>query len=157
MNENVITLLLMSSDLPQHTDSYQSYHLDLIQQLVQAIKQHPPFDEGSEELRGESEEEFLRQLNLLTDSTTQAEERNQIGQTILLQVVAAYQHLMVIVPRSLFWYFGGDCLHYLGDEELEKFQQLEEAYYDSLNSDQNNADYPKLIALMAGQNTGKPH
>ena len=29
-------------------------------------------------------------------------------------------------PRQLLWFFGGDCLHYMPDEELAQFQQLED-------------------------------
>jgi len=29
-------------------------------------------------------------------------------------------------PRQLLWFFGGDCLHYMADEEITRFQQLDE-------------------------------
>ena len=29
-------------------------------------------------------------------------------------------------PRELLWFLGGDCLHYMPDEELDVFQQLDE-------------------------------
>ncbi|MFL0808830.1 MAG: dehydrogenase [Agarilytica sp.] len=147
----------MNPNLPQHSDSYQAYHLDLLQQLEREIKQQPPFDEASESLRGETEQTFLAQLHILNDSNTPPEQRNQAGQNTLLQIVASYQHLMVLVPRSLFWYFGGECLHYLGDEELSNFQKLEEAYFEALDSGQGVADYAQLIALVAKENSGKTH
>ena len=33
---------------------------------------------------------------------------------------------MAILPRDLLWFFGGDCLHYMPDEEISLFQQLDE-------------------------------
>ena len=29
-------------------------------------------------------------------------------------------------PRQLLWFFGGHCLHYMADEEIAQFQQLED-------------------------------
>jgi hypothetical protein len=31
-----------------------------------------------------------------------------------------------MVPRDLLWFFGGDCLHYMPDEEIGLFQELDE-------------------------------
>jgi hypothetical protein len=33
---------------------------------------------------------------------------------------------MPILPRDLLWFFGGDCLHYMPDEEIRIFQELDE-------------------------------
>ena len=31
-----------------------------------------------------------------------------------------------LLPRQLLWFFGGDCLHFMPDEEISQFQQLDE-------------------------------
>ncbi len=31
-----------------------------------------------------------------------------------------------LFPRDLLWFIGGDCLHFMPDEELAKYQQLED-------------------------------
>ena len=33
---------------------------------------------------------------------------------------------MPLLPRDLLWFFGGDCLHYMPDEEIRIFQELDE-------------------------------
>jgi hypothetical protein len=35
-------------------------------------------------------------------------------------------HLAPEFPRDLLWFFGGECLHFMADEELEAFQTLDE-------------------------------
>ncbi|MFP3526579.1 PA2817 family protein, partial [Pantoea sp. SIMBA_072] len=36
-----------------------------------------------------------------------------------------------LVPRDLLWFFGGDCLHFMPDSELDLYQQLEELRYEA--------------------------
>ncbi len=31
-----------------------------------------------------------------------------------------------LFPRDLLWFIGGDCLHFMPDEEMQAFQELEE-------------------------------
>ena len=33
---------------------------------------------------------------------------------------------MPVIERELFWFFGGECLHYLTDEEITQFQRIDE-------------------------------
>jgi len=40
------------------------------------------------------------------------------------------------VPRDLLWFFGGDCLHYMPDEELQMFQALDERRYEAAQNDE---------------------
>lgn len=37
-----------------------------------------------------------------------------------------YPEFAPTFPRDLLWFLGGDCLHYMADEEIEQHQQLEE-------------------------------
>ncbi len=37
-----------------------------------------------------------------------------------------YPEFAPTFPRQLLWFLGGDCLHYMADEEIEQHQQLEE-------------------------------
>jgi hypothetical protein len=34
-------------------------------------------------------------------------------------------------PRDLLWFFGGECLHYMPDEEIAQFQELEQLRHAS--------------------------
>ncbi len=69
----------------------------------------------------------------------------EAGQWLLSQIVGNYQHIMPSVPRPLFWYFGGECMHYLGDEEIEHYQKLEEAYHELLSSKKEAAIYEQVV------------
>ena len=62
----------------------------------------------------------------------------QQGQYLLTQVVTHYPHITPRVNRDLFWFFGGECLHYMGDDELALYQQL-----DEILSDDSTLDYLK--------------
>ena len=31
-----------------------------------------------------------------------------------------------LIPRDLLWYFGGDCLHFMPDDEIAQYQLLDE-------------------------------
>ena len=48
------------------------------------------------------------------------------GQQLICRIVAGYPHLTPLVPRDLFWFFGGDCLHFMPDEEIRQYQVLDE-------------------------------
>lgn len=53
------------------------------------------------------------------------------GQALLCQIIAHFPDITPMMHRDLLWYFGGDCLHFLSDAELEQYQQLEERYYEA--------------------------
>ena len=44
----------------------------------------------------------------------------------MCRVVGSYPHLMPLLYRDLLWFFGGDCLHFMPDEEIAVFQRLDE-------------------------------
>tara|TARA_R110000868_G_scaffold172814_1_gene408814 strand:+ start:81 stop:497 length:417 start_codon:yes stop_codon:yes gene_type:complete len=121
--------------------SYIAYHQRLIDQLSKHIKSTAPFNGDALD---EVNAAFLQKLEQLTDSNTAPHDQRHLGQSLLSQIVGNYPHLMPNVPRALFWYFGGDCMHYLGDEEITHFQQLEERYHELLGSANGTADYEQL-------------
>ena len=49
-----------------------------------------------------------------------------LGQNWLFSFIGNHPQLTPIVPRDLLWFFGGDCLHFLTDEEIDRFQQIED-------------------------------
>lgn len=49
----------------------------------------------------------------------------------MCRVVGSYPHLMPLLYRDLLWFFGGDCLHYMPDEEIAVFQHLDEQREDA--------------------------
>jgi len=50
----------------------------------------------------------------------------QDGANLVSRLFTTYPDFAPTFPRSLLWFFGGDCLHYMPDDEIALFQQLEE-------------------------------
>ena len=48
------------------------------------------------------------------------------GQTLVTRLFITYPDFSPTFPRELLWFLGGDCLHFMPDEEIELYQQLEE-------------------------------
>ena len=63
-------------------------------------------------------------------------ESQYLGQDLMSQVILRYPQIAHLVPRDLLWFFGGDCLHYMPDEELQMFQALDERRYEAAQNDE---------------------
>lgn len=111
---------------PDNTQ-YLEYHLRLLRDFVQQAQQQPPFvlDECEAE-----HTEFIERLERLCRSSKQDNFLFE-GQEVLSRVVAAYPHLMPLLHRDLLWFFGGDCLHYMPDDEIARFQALDERRHEA--------------------------
>lgn len=48
------------------------------------------------------------------------------GPALTARLFTTYPELAPTFPRQLLWFFGGDCLHFMADEEILQHQQLEE-------------------------------
>lgn len=101
---------------------YTQYHLLLLENFIEQIKIQPPF---SLESPTEEDHQFLQDITVLPGKRS---DKNFLveGQGLLCKVVSAYPHLMPLLYRDLLWFFGGDCLHYMPDEEIQLFQLLDE-------------------------------
>lgn len=123
-------------------DRYE-YHLQLFQSFNSALeaflKETPDHDRQS-----------CEETAALLAQTGQALEARsnylELGQQLLSRLVSHFPAFTPHVQRDLFWFFGGDCLHFLSDEEIAKFQQLEERYHDA----GEDADYSDLRAREFG-------
>jgi len=115
----------------------KQYCTQQLQNLAREVSQQAPFAEANKELPlTESDQRFIDTLKRLADPSTPHDESYfEQGQWLIGQSVANQAHITALIPRDLFWYFGGDCLHYMPDEEISKFQQLEEACYDKESND----------------------
>jgi hypothetical protein len=49
------------------------------------------------------------------------------GPALVVRLFDTYPEFAPTFPRQLLWFFGGDCLHYMADDEIEEFQRLEES------------------------------
>jgi len=48
------------------------------------------------------------------------------GANLVGRLFTTYPDFAPTLPRELLWFFGGDCLHFMPDEEIGQYQQLEE-------------------------------
>ncbi len=112
---------------------YYEFHMKLLQNFISDIAKLPPFT--LEECE-EKDQVFLQNITGLNNLTGEA--LNNQGQVLLCLVVAGYPHLMPILPRDLLWFFAGDCLQFMPDEEIEQFQALDEKRFAA---SENNASF----------------
>lgn len=103
--------------------SYTEYHLSLLAHLRAIL--HALGE--SEQIPEESHELFLQRFDQLAeDMSAQSGDVVADGQELIVQVFHRYPQIAHLVPRDLLWFFGGDCLHYMPDEEIDMYQQLDE-------------------------------
>lgn len=75
---------------------------------------------------------FIDRFDELTELlTSNNEDSLYLGQEIVNQLFLRYPQITHLVPRELLWFFGGDCLHFMPDAEIDLFQQLEDMQYQA--------------------------
>lgn len=116
---------ISSSEESIYDQEYYTYHLELLAAFNAQIQQLPPFNT---ELSSEEDQEFLVALAQLQQQETDFLAQ---GQILMCRVVGSYPHLMPLLHRDLLWFFGGDCLHFMPDEEIAVFQRLDEQREDA--------------------------
>lgn len=116
---------ISSSKESIYDQEYYTYHLELLAAFNAQIQQLPPFNT---ELSTEEDQEFLVALAQLQQQETDFLAQ---GQILMCRVVGSYPHLMPLLHRDLLWFFGGDCLHFMPDEEIAVFQRLDEQREDA--------------------------
>lgn len=96
---------------------YRDYCLELLSRFAQLMdkqSQQTSSDDPFRELAGE-----FQQLAAGTDLYDS-------GPQLVSKLFSSCPQLAPAFPRELLWFLGGECLHYMPDEELEQFQQLDE-------------------------------
>ena len=107
--------------IDDYDKNYTKFHVKLITAFIHQVAQQPPFCLQDCSQNDQEFLESLQQLNIVG-----GHEKLIQGQELLCKIVASYPHLMQILPRDLLWFFGGDCLHYMPDDEISLFQSLDE-------------------------------
>lgn len=86
----------------------------------------------AEQVPEESHGLFLERFDELVAQLPQDPIESQyLGQDLICQVIQRYPQIAHLVPRDLLWFFGGDCLHFMPDEEIELYQQLDELRFEA--------------------------
>jgi len=120
-----------------------TYHQTLIGELLQYCTAQPPF---STAIVDDDDDVFMQKLQHLSSFDTGHADFFFLGQELIVFIVANYPHITPSVNRDLFWYFGGNCLHYVSDDELQCFQQLEELLYEK-EREGIDVDFNQLKAI----------
>jgi hypothetical protein len=109
----------------------------------------------AEQVPEESHVLFLERFDdLLASLPIDPIESQYLGQDILTQVIARYPQIAHLIPRDLLWYFAGDCLHYLSDEEIDLYQALEERRYEAEQNDEPfDWNQEKQLLAMSAQDS----
>lgn len=109
----------MNTTLPYHV-----YHLSLLKSLFDTLRAQSVL---MEQVPEESNILFLERFDeLITRVEAGEDDSLHQGQEILCQVISRYPQIAHLIPRDLLWYFGGDCLHFMPDEEIAQYQLLDE-------------------------------
>jgi len=117
--------------------AYNPHHhtLILLQAFLTSLQQGFPFNQ---ETLSEDDESFINHLS----QVIQLLENHDVdagfeGQNWLTRLFRNYPTFAPHLGREVLWYFGGEALHFMPDEEIAKFQQLE----DMLAEADENFDY----------------
>jgi hypothetical protein len=117
-----------------HYTQYFTHHVDLLKQFKENIAQERPYQVNLSELT-EYDQQFIRTLNQLCETEAYSEHMCEQGQWLVEHIVNGYNHLLIFLSRDLLWFFGGSCLHYMPDTEIDFYQQLDELRYAAESQD----------------------
>lgn len=108
-----------------HYTQYINYHVGLLNEFKASSETQAPFILEKTDLT-EDDHTFIDSLYRLCQIKHYTEEVNEQGQWLIGRIISAYSHLTPLLSRDLLWFFGGDCLHYMPDDEIAFYQQLDE-------------------------------
>jgi len=104
----------------------------------------------AEQVLDDSHALFLERYDeLLAELPRDPMSSQYLGQDLISQIFHRYPQIAHLVPRDLLWFFGGDCLHFMPDEEIALYQALDERRFEA---EQNNEPFDwnqekQLLAL----------
>ncbi|KZN12397.1 PA2817 family protein [Marinomonas sp. TW1] len=109
-------------------ESRTQYILSAFADLRQRIAEHDPFNTTD---LAEEEIDFLEKWDqLIARIESNAPDYTFDAQEVLSRFIRCYPNLVPLIKRELLWFMGGECLHFLGDEEINFYQQLEDHLYE---------------------------
>jgi hypothetical protein len=103
-----------------------AYHLELLQETLQRL------EKAEERESNAVGEEILQQFRDLIDQLTEhRDSAYDTGQDLFNKIGIHNPQIMPAIDRALFWFFGGNCMHFMTDEEITRFQHLDEMSADA--------------------------
>ncbi|MGE8496774.1 MAG: PA2817 family protein [Pseudomonas sp.] len=111
----------------------------------------------AEQILDDSHAMFLERYDeLLSELPQDPEGSLYLGQELISQIFHRYPQIAHLVPRDLLWFFGGDCLHFMPDEEIALFQRLDERRFEAEENDEP-FDWNQEKRLLALPTDGTSH
>jgi len=99
-------------------DQYLKHCLDMLSEFAQTLvarTEHLP------------EEDSLRELAAAFQALPESGgDIYTEGAGLVSRLFTTYPDFAPTLPRALLWFLGGDCLHYMPDDEIDLFQQLDD-------------------------------
>ena len=134
-------------------NTHIDHHLTLLQHLRTILVALGE----AEQILDDSHAMYLERYDeLLSDLPSDPEASLYLGQDLISQIFQRYPQIAHLVPRDLLWFFGGDCLHFMPDEELDLYQALEERRYEAEQNDEP-FDWNQEKQLLAMSNDQPKH
>lgn len=121
------------------------YHLQLLNHLRTILVALGEAEQVPEESHTLFLDRFDELLTLLPQNPLESQ---YLGQDLICQVIQRYPQIAHLVPRDLLWFFGGDCLHFMPDEELQLYQSLEDLRYEAERDGQRFDWHAQKQALL---------
>ncbi len=133
-----------------HYTQYFDYHVDLLKKFKDSIQKYPPYHKSLADLT-ETDIAVMAALDELCQYKHTTEQVIERGQWLIERIVSGYNELMPLLSRDLLWFFGGDSLHYMPDDEIRFYQQLDELRYAAESQDRP-FDMEEAKAYLQQQN-----
>lgn len=134
-------------------DAILNHHLALLTHLrsiLVALGEAEQVEEANHAL-------FMERFDELIEQLPQDPLQSQyLGQDLMCQVIQRYPQIAHLVPRDLLWFFAGDCLHFMPDDEIDLYQALEERRFEAEENDEP-FDWVQEKQLLAMNTQGPSH
>ena len=100
-------------------EQYLSHCTELLAEFSKTLSQRTEALEQDDGLRA-----LAAEFERLTNDPA-ADVYNEVG-TLVDRLFTTHPDFAPTFPRELLWFFGGDCLHFMPDDEIAVYQQLDD-------------------------------
>ncbi|WP_415892096.1 PA2817 family protein [Neptuniibacter sp. PT8_73] len=129
--------------------SYQIHHLNFLKIAYNNFINRDPF---KSETPTQDDLDFIEEFQQLIENFESQETGvYEQGADFIDKAFRRYPELAHLIARDLLWFFGGNNLHNMTDDEIQKFQQLDEMRFEAEENDEE-FDYINKRAGLFGQN-----
>ena len=79
-----------------------------------------------EQVKDSSPDDPVRELARAFEGIAAGDGLYETGPDLVARLFSSCPQIAPSFPRELLWFLGGDCLHFMPDEELGMFQELDD-------------------------------